>query len=509
VKNPDLIGGAKEFGVAAPESTESRIDTLRALEYCVEKSFGMIPRNTKIVATVSDRNCDASLISELRDAGMSVVRLNTAHQEPEDTLKVIRNVRAVSDTISLMLDTKGPEVRTAGIEEPIEVAAGDRVRIARTGGPRTFRVNYDGFISDIPQGAQILIDDGLLELLVVEKSDDFLDCEVRDYGFIRGKKSINVPGVHLNLPSLSDRDRMYIEFAIEHDLDFIAHSFVRSRKDVEDVQAILDERGSKVKIIAKIENRQGVENLPEILDAAFGVMVARGDLGIEIPAAEVPAIQKQIINACVKRAKPVITATQLLHSMIENPRPTRAEVSDVANAVFDGTDALMLSGETASGRYPVESVRMLAEIACVVEREKPKFWDLPVFQVKNRLRNYLAKTAISAALELPVKAVVVDTESGYTARIVSAYRGPIPVYATSPHMRVARELSLSYGVNPSYLPEPNSTYDLVRSSLAILLDNASITLDDLVVILAGTPGRSTGSNFIELNTARQCLVDRI
>ena len=490
-------------------AAQSTIDTLRALEYGGEKSSEMVPRKTKIVATVSDRNCDTELITQLRDEGMSVVRLNTAHQDPEDTLKIIDNVRAVSDTIALMLDTKGPEVRTAGMDESIEVVTGDRVKIGRVSDSRTFRVTYDGFIRDIPKGAHVLIDDGLLELVVLEKTADFLDCEVRNDGVIKNRKSINVPGVHLSLPSLSDRDRMYIEFAVEHDLDFIAHSFVRHRKDVEDVQAILDRHGSRIKIIAKIENRQGVENLPEILDAAFGVMVARGDLGIEIPAAEVPGIQKHIINMCVKRAKPVITATQLLHSMIENPRPTRAEVSDVANAVFDGTDALMLSGETASGKYPIESVRTLAEIACVVEREKPQFWDLPVFQVRNRLRNYLVKAAISAALELPVKAVVVDTESGYSARIISAYRGSVPIYATSPHMRVIRELSLSYGVSASYLPKPKSTYDLVRSSLAILLDNASITLDDLVVIIAGTPGRSTGSNFIELNTARQCLIDRI
>ena len=440
---------------------------------------------------------------------MDVVRLNTAHQDPADTLRVIKNVRAVSDTVALMLDTKGPEVRTVGVETPIEVATGDRVRICTESGPKSFQVSYAKFVPDIPEGAHILIDDGLLELVVVKKGDAHLECEVKNDGAIRNKKSINVPGVHLNLPSLSERDRTYIDFAIEHDLDFIAHSFVRNRKDVEDIQAILDEHKSKVKIIAKIENRQGVENLQEILDVVFGVMVARGDLGIEIPASQVPGIQKQIINMCVKRAKPVITATQLLHSMIENPRPTRAEVSDVANAVFDGTDALMLSGETASGKYPVEAVSTLAEIALVVEREKPRFWDLPVFQVKNRLRNYLAKAAISAALELPVKAMVVDTESGYSARIISAYRGTIPVFATSPHMRVVRELSLSYGVNPSYLPKPKATYDLVRNSLAVLLDNASITLDDLVVILAGTPGRSTGSNFIELNTARQCLVDRI
>jgi len=469
----------------------------------------MMSKKTKIVATISDRNCDKSLIAALHEAGMDAVRLNTAHQSPADTLRVIKNVRAVSDKIALMLDTKGPEIRTVGIENDIPVRTGDRIKIGNKKAPDGFQVSYDRFAREIPEGASILIDDGLLELVAVERTRLGLICEAKNDGVIRNKKSVNVPAVHVSLPSLSDRDREYIEFAIRYDLDFIAHSFVRNRKDVEDIQAILDQHKSKTKIIAKIENREGVDNIEEILDSVFGVMIARGDLGIEIPAAEVPGVQKAIINACVRRAKPVITATQLLHSMIDNPRPTRAEVSDVANAVFDGTDVLMLSGETANGRYPIEAVRTMAEIALVVEREKPKFWDLPVFQVKNRLRNYLAKAAISAALELPVKAMIIDTESGYSARILSAYRGTIPVFATSPHMRVIRELSLSYGIQPYYLPKPDTTFDLVRNTLTLLMEDARISLDDLVVILAGTPGRSTGSNFIELNTARQCLASRI
>ncbi len=440
---------------------------------------------------------------------MDVVRLNTAHQTPAETLKVVRNVRAVSDRIALMLDTKGPEIRTVGIERDIPVTTGQRIEVTEKPEAGAFQVSYDKFIQEMPESASILISDGSVELVVVEKRRDRLVCEVKNDGVIGNKKSVNVPQVHIALPSLTERDREYIELAIEQDIEFVAHSFVRNRRDVEDVQRILDAARSKVKIIAKIENREGVDNIEEILDAAFGVMVARGDLGIEIPAAEVPGIQKAIINACVKRAKPVITATQMLHSMIENPRPTRAEVSDVANAVFDGTDALMLSGESAFGKYPVEAVRTMAEIAMVVEREKPKFWDLPVFQVKNRLRNYLAKAAINAAVELPVKAMTIDTESGYSARIVSAYRGPVPVYATSPHMRVVRELRLSYGIHPSILPKPATAYDLVRNSLTLLLGDGRITLDDLVVVLAGTPGSSNGSNFIELNTARECLKDRL
>jgi pyruvate kinase len=464
-------------------------------------------KQTKIVATISDRRCDVDFLARLWEEGMDAVRLNTAHQSPSDTLKVVENVRALSDRIPIIIDTKGPEIRTAGIDGTLEVKEGQELLISRVAG-EGIQVTYSNFIDEVPDGASILIDDGLVEIVVLGRDEDGLLTQVRNSGSIGNKKSVNVPDIPLDLPSLTGKDRQYIDFAIEHDIDFIAHSFVRGRKDVEEIQKILDKKQSAVKIIAKIENQQGVDNIDEILEAAFGIMIARGDLGIEIEHSKVPGIQKRIINACIRKAKPVITATQMLHTMIENPRPTRAEVSDVANAIYDGTDALMLSGETAYGDYPEAAVRTMSGIAASVEKEKPKLLDLPVFEMKNKLRNYLAKAAVSASLDLPIKAMVCDTDTGLTARIISAYRGQVPVYAKSIHPRVVREMGLSYGIHPSGMSPFGSTDDLVTRLVNGLLEEKAVELDDQIVFLAETPGTSEGHNFIEINTARLCLGGR-
>lgn len=466
----------------------------------------MKKKQTKIVATISDRRCDPDFIRSLFLEGMNVVRLNTAHQSPADSLKVVESVRSVSEDIAIMLDTKGPEVRTCCMDEKLEVSEGEEVFFGEVPADKKgLTASYPHFVKDIPVDARILIDDGAVSLLVINKSAKTLVCRVENSGAIGNKKSINVPGVHLNLPTLSDKDREYIDFAVDHDIDFIAHSFVRSKEDLRQIQEILDARNSKVKIIAKLENREGVENLKQILKHCAGVMIARGDLGIEIPAEEVPTIQKQIIRTCTKRAKPVITATQLLHSMIENPRPTRAEVSDVANAIYDGTDAVMLSGESAYGKYPVEAVRYLAKIARKVESQKSKLTDLPVFKGRHKVRNYLAKAAVSAALELPVNSMVIDCDTGRSARVVSAYRGHMPIYAKAGTKRVVRELALSFGVYPSYMEMPRTTDEMVRRSLETLLESGDLHREDMVVILAGTPGISDGSDFIEINTVTKIL----
>lgn len=469
----------------------------------------MAPKLTKIVATISDMNCEVEHLRALHQAGMDVVRLNTAHQKPEDTLKVIRAVRAVSDKIALLLDTKGPEVRTANIENPIEVATGDVVKIVRSGSAaegKAFEVNYEGFVREVPVGSRVLIDDGDIGMTVIDKVDtSYLVCQVENPGKIKNRKSVNVPGVHLNLPSITPKDREYLKFAAEHDLDFIAHSFVRSKQDVLDVQSILDEYGCKAKIIAKIENREGVDNIDEILEVAYGIMVARGDLGIEVPATEVPIIQKRIIRKCLEVAKPVITATQMLHTMIENPRPTRAEVSDVANAIFDGTDAVMLSGETAYGKYPLEAVKVMAEIARTVEAVKEKFRNHPIYSGTSPIRDYLCKAAINAVEALPIKAIVVDSLTGRSARILATYRVDVPVYVKAHDPRVMRQLALSYGIFADYLALPPTTSQLISQALEDLLAQGHLQPTDLIVVLAGTPGDSTGSNFIEINTVENCL----
>jgi len=466
-------------------------------------------KQTKIVATVSDLDCAVEHVKALYDAGMNVVRLNTAHQDHTGTQLVIDNVRAVSEDIALLLDTKGPEVRTFGFEDPIEVSEGEEILITKEAPQeKGFQTNYDGFVDDVTVGCQILIDDGETALEVVDKKPGALVAKVLNSGVIKKKKSINVPDVHLDLPSITEKDKNYIKFAAEQNLDFIAHSFVRNAQDVKDVQALLDEFGSDAKIIAKIENREGVENLEEILDHAYGIMVARGDLGIEIPAEEVPFIQKNMIASCIKRGKPVITATQMLHTMIENPRPTRAEVSDVANAIFDGTDAIMLSGETAYGKYPLEAVKTMTRIAKMVEGQKEKMIDREVFPGKNPIRNYMTEAAIKASLNLPVKAMVVDTLTGRTARIVATYRPHVPVFAKCHDPKVVRLLSLSYGIYAKYMALPNSTDELVTKALNSLVETGDLKDDDVVTVLAGTPGHSEASNFLEINTVEMVLKGR-
>ncbi len=334
----------------------------------------MLIKQTKIVATISDRKCDVEFIKDLFDAGMNVVRINTAHQTPEDSLKVINNVRKVSDRIPILIDTKGPEIRTTLVKGDLFLKKGDKIAFKGEADAITTQkciyVSYRNFVKEVPVGGDILIDDGELSFKVIDKKDNVLICEIMNDGWLGSRKSINVPGTEISLPSLTSRDVNYIQFAIDNDLSFIAHSFVRSKEDVIDIQKILDKKKSTLKIIAKIENKQGVDNIDEILDHAYGVMIARGDLGIEIPAEQIPTVQKKLIKKCVARRKPVIVATQMLHTMTEHPRPTRAEVSDVANAIFDGTDAVMLSGETAYGKYPLEAVKTMSRIAKQVEKNK-------------------------------------------------------------------------------------------------------------------------------------------
>jgi pyruvate kinase len=437
---------------------------------------------------------------------MNVVRLNTAHQTPQDTLRIVHNVRRVSDKIGIILDTKGPEIRTANIDSTLKVVRGQIISLASSESIHAdIHVNYENFINEIPEGKKILIDDGSVELLIKEKKEGLLLCEVLNEGQIGNKKSVNVPDCHFNLSAVSDKDKQYIEFAVENDIDFIAHSFVRNKEDIKEIQNILDAKGGKNKIIAKIENQEGVDNIDEILDVAYGIMVARGDLGIEIAAQDVPLAQKKMITKCMERAKPVIIATQLLHSMIDNPRPTRAEVSDIANAIYDGTDALMLSGETTHGKYPVESVKMMTDIAISVERDKNYKEYLPTFTEKDLSRNFLVKTAVRASKELPVKAIIIDSQTGRSALLVAAYRGEMPVYAMVHDKRLVRELSLSYGIYPSYMELPETTDELVCTAVTSLLNKQRFREEDTILILAGTPGQNAGANFLEINEAGLCL----
>ena len=404
-------------------------------------------KRTKIVATISDKRCEIGFLRELYEAGMNVVRLNTAHQTLDEAMKVVRNVRAVSDQIALLIDTKGPEVRTCDIVVPVRVGkgeiifmTGDRTLVAE----KLIHVSYEHFVRDVQIGDKILVDDGDVELIVRDKKENCLELEASNPGEIKDKKSINVPGVNMHLESLSDKDRKFIQFAMDNKLDFIAHSFVRNKQDVMEIQQILDEQHSNIKIIAKIENQEGVNHIDEILDHVYGVMVARGDLAIEIDAEKIPLIQRYIVNKCIESKKPVIIATQMLHTMIDHPRPTRAEVSDIANAVFSGTDAIMLSGETAYGDYPLEAVKVMSRVAEANESILPPDANRNLVRINNEITAALARVAVRMTTMLPIKAIVVDTNSGRTARYLSAFRGGLPVYARCYDEHVMRELALSF-----------------------------------------------------------------
>ena len=466
-------------------------------------------KQTKIICSIAGNRCEVDFIQKLYDAGMNVARLNTAHITTAEADLLVENIRKVSDRIGILIDTKGPEVRTWDFKENIPLEIGDPILVGDKSTPEGgFQVNYDNFVKEVPVGSEILIDDGELQLIVTDKTSDVLICEAGNAGTVRPRKSVNVPGVQINLPALTEKDAEFIEWSTRSDVEFIAHSFVRNRDDVMAIQSILDMRKSPIKIIAKIENREGVENLDEILDVAYGVMVARGDLGIEIPAEEVPIIQKHMIKTCIRRIKPVITATQMLHTMINNPRATRAEVSDVANAIYDGTDAVMLSGETAYGKYPIEAVQTMANIAHSVENQKgPLNYKLPLVEDEAEFmtRNNLAKSATTMAATLPAVAIITSTKSGDTAKICASYRGNTPIIALSADMRTVRELSLSFGILAEQIDIPPTTNQLVKDSLKQLIAEKHIKRDDLIVFIGGGQIYSAHTNFVQVDTPATLL----
>ena len=461
-------------------------------------------KKTKIVCSISDRRCEVDFLRKLFFAGMNVVRMNTAHATPDGIRTIIRNTREVSPHLALLIDTKGPEVRTTNVEQPITYKKGDVVKIF--GRPEMdtthdiVNVSYTDFTKCVGKGAHILFDDGLLDMLVMEQVGPMLVAQVQNDGVLGAHKSVNVPGVHIDLPALTEKDKKNINLAIDEDIDFIAHSFVRSADDVMAVQKMLDERGSDIKIISKIENQEGVDNIDEIIDASYGIMIARGDLGIEVPLEQIPGIQRTIMHKCEQKKKPVIVATQMLHTMIDNPRPTRAEVTDIANAIYSRTDALMLSGETASGKYPLEAVQTMAAIAEQAEQDRMNSddFDIPLSSTCSQ-REFLAHTAIESTRKLGVAGIIAASESGQTARDIAAFRGPTPVLAICyNNEKTMRWLNLSYGVIPIYQKKHLSSLFLFVAALRMLLQKGYIKKDDKIAYLGGSIGGRGGATFLEI-----------
>ena len=466
-------------------------------------------KKTKIVCSISDRRCEVDFLRKLFFAGMNVVRMNTAHATPDGIRTIIRNTREVSPHLALLIDTKGPEVRTTNVEQPITYKKGDVVKIF--GRPEMdtthdiVNVSYTDFTKCVGKGAHILFDDGLLDMLVMEQVGPMLVAQVQNDGVLGAHKSVNVPGVHIDLPALTEKDKKNINLAIDEDIDFIAHSFVRSADDVMAVQKMLDERGSDIKIISKIEYQEGVDNIDEIIDASYGIMIARGDLGIEVPLEQIPGIQRTIMHKCEQKKKPVIVATQMLHTMIDNPRPTRAEVPDIATAIFSRTDALMLSGETASGKYPLEAVQTMAAIAEQAEQDRMNSddFDIPLSSTCSQ-REFLAHTAIESTRKLGVAGIIAASESGQTARDIAAFRGPTPVLAICyNNEKTMRWLNLSYGVIPIYQKKHLSSLFLFVAALRMLLQKGYIKKDDKIAYLGGSIGGRGGATFLEINRVSQ------
>jgi pyruvate kinase len=444
---------------------------------------------------------------------MNVVRINTAHQTLESSMKIVENVRKVSSKIGILVDTKGPEIRTTAMadEAGFRVAAGDVVKVSGNPAGVSRRemlcVSHAEFVGDVPMGASVLIDDGDVQLKVMDKKPDFLLCEVQNDGVIKGRKTVNIPGVELHLPSLSRRDVEYIRWAVDNNIDFIAHSFVRTKDDVLAVQKILDERKSHIKIIAKIENRQGVDNIDEILDCAYGIMVARGDLGVEVEFEEIPGIQKMLIEKCQACGKPVIIATQMLHSMIAHPRPTRAEITDVANAIYQRTDAVMLSGETASGAYPVEAVRTMSKIAITVEKDLQPHERQPNVDIRDKVAIVLSKFAVQASRELPIRALVTDSYTGRVPRYLAAFRGKNPIFVFCYRDHLMRELSLSYGLY-CYAATPRTSNDeFLRYAIRFLRNRRCIDNADMVAVMAGNYYYKGATTHLEIGIVQNLTSD--
>ena len=460
-------------------------------------------KRTKIICTVSDLRCDVDFLRALYERGMNVVRINSAHATIEGAQKVVDNVRKVSDRLAILIDTKGPEVRLTDTElrGGIKVDTGEIIEIHgntdRKSTKEQFNTNCESFVKDVPIGADILIDDGSIGLSVISKDNEKLVCRVMNSGIIKGRKSINVPDVHISLPALTDKDRSFVQWATDADIDFIAHSFVRSKEDVMELQEILDKAGSHIKIISKIENQQGIDNLEEILRHSYGVMIARGDLGVEIPEERLPLIQQEIVRKARSFRKPVIIATQMLHSMIENPRPTRAEVTDVANAIFQRTDAIMLSGETANGKYPVEAVEMMTRIAVEAEKSQSESLEINLREVLKPIAATLARNLVEASMQRPVKAIIFDTWTGRTGRYLAEFRPRVPIYAMCYRESTMREQSLTFGITGFPFDIKKSKEEMVKGALEILMREGKVQKGDLVGFIGGSFNDAIGATYME------------
>ena len=473
-------------------------------------------RKTKIICTLGPSTDKDGVLRELVANGMNVARFNFSHGSHEEHKGRLDNLKAIraelGKPVAALLDTKGPEIRLKEFKNGVEMLEAGQTFTLTTreveGTKEICSITYKDLPQDVHEGGTIMLDDGLIKLRITNVTDTDITCEVLNSGKIKNKKGVNVPGVHLSMPYLSQRDRDDIIFGVQQGFDFIAASFVRTAQDVYDIRNLLNEYDSNIRIIAKIENREGVNNIDSILAAADAVMVARGDLGVEIDFTELPGIQKSVIDRSFSFGKPIVTATQMLDSMMVNPRPTRAEISDVANAIYDGTSAIMLSGETAAGAYPVEALKTMSAIAERTENEV-HYRDNRLVDASNGQISVSDATAHAACLtakDVNASAIVTVSESGNTARLLSKYRPAQPIIACVMNEQVQRQLAISWGITPLMMPLAHSTDELIEMSTSLAKENGYLHDGELAVVTAGVPvGVSGTTNMIKIHMIGNCL----
>lgn len=465
---------------------------------------------TKIICTMGPACDSVDMLKEMIQAGMTVARLNMAHGELEDHVMRINNVRKaaaeLNTFIPIMMDIKGPEVRIGKLKEAsFELRTGNKLILTTEeilGDAERIGVNYPQLNQDVNEGDRILLDDGLIDLTVLEVKNSEIVCEIVSGGMIKPRKGVNLPGIHTSLPGVTERDVMHIHFGLEQNIEMIAASFVRKGDDIREIRSILAKNNAEdVQIYSKIENAEGMENLDDIIEASDGIMVARGDLGVEVPIQDVPALQKEMIDKCNVAGKPVIVATHMLESMQVNPRPTRSEVSDVANAVLQGADVIMLSGESAAGKYPVQSVQTMAAVARRAETmiDYQEQFSRKRAQQSTNITEVISQGAVSASLELNAKAIIISTESGFTARMISKYRPNAPIIAVTHNEAVLNKLCLLSGVIPVHGEEVSSTDEMFDSAIRNAVTTGHIAAGDIVVLSAGVPiGQSGNTNLLKI-----------
>ena len=470
-------------------------------------------RKTKIICTLGPATDKDNVLEELIKGGMDVARCNFSHstyEEHKTRIDQIKEIRKKCDkNVAILLDTKGPEIRTGLFENgKIEVKSGQTFTLICgeeiKGNESMVNVTYPNLYKDVKEGDVILIDDGLVEMEVTAIEEKNIICQVKNDGKISDRKGVNIPDVHINMDYMSGKDRQDIIFGINNDVDFIAASFVRCAEDVREVREILDDNGGRnINIIAKIENSEGIANIDAIIDEADAIMIARGDMGVELPEEEVPIIQKMIIKKVYEAGKQVITATQMLDSMMNNPRPTRAETTDVANSIYDGTSAIMLSGETAAGKYPVEALKMMVRIADRTEQDinyKQRFFNAQK-ELSREITDAVCHATCTTAYDLEAKSILTVTKSGRSARMISRYRPDCMIIAGSTNVKVCRQLNMSWGVTPVLLQEKEDVLELFDYAVEVAKEKDLVKSGEIVVITSGVPiGRSGTTNMMKVHT---------